>query len=117
MQEKLEDDCAVALEMLFKLIDVFKSTLPERTSTLGWEFLPVEKFRMDPHYQYLFIVRAVEYADSSSRRQRLRVPPQEIVLHFLLRRLLEAEHLATLRIDSAHDMFDQAVFSGGVHAL
>jgi len=31
--------------------------------------------------------------------------------------LLEAEDLATLRIDSGHHVPDGAIFAGGVHAL
>ncbi len=46
-----------------------------------------------------------------------RRPPEEIVLQFLGTRVLEAVNLASLRIDARHDVFDRAVFAGGVHGL
>ena len=39
------------------------------------------------------------------------------MVEFFRARLLEREHLATLRIDAGHDVFDGAVFACGVHGL
>ena len=44
-------------------------------------------------------------------------PPQEVVLQFLGAWVLEAEHLATLRVDAGHDVLDHAVLARGVHGL
>ena len=50
-------------------------------------------------------------------RQQHAVALEEIVLQFLVRRLLEAEHLAALRVEARHDVFDRAVFAGRIHRL
>ena len=50
-------------------------------------------------------------------RQALRCTPQKVVVQFLGRRLLEAEDLAALRIDAAHDVLDRPVLAGRVHRL
>ena len=50
-------------------------------------------------------------------RQRLHVAPQKIVIELLVGRLLEAEHLAALRVHSGHDVLDRAVLAGRVHGL
>ncbi len=39
------------------------------------------------------------------------------MIEFLHRRLLEREHLASLRIDSRHHVLDNAVLATGVHPL
>ena len=39
------------------------------------------------------------------------------MLHLFGARLFEAENLASLRIDSGHDVPDRAVLAGGVHPL
>ena len=47
----------------------------------------------------------------------LAVAPEEVVVEFLGRRLLEAVDLAALRIHARHDVLDRAVLAGGVHRL
>ncbi|OPZ75601.1 MAG: hypothetical protein BWY82_00190 [Verrucomicrobia bacterium ADurb.Bin474] len=44
-------------------------------------------------------------------------PPQEIVVELFTTRLLEAEHLTTLRINTRKNMPDEPVFSGRIHPL
>src|SRR5580658_3116097 len=39
------------------------------------------------------------------------------MLQFLRARVLEAEHLAALRIDAGHHVADDAILAGGVHGL
>ena len=43
--------------------------------------------------------------------------PEKVVLEFLAARRLEGVNLAALRIDAGHDVLDDAVFAGGIHAL
>ena len=50
-------------------------------------------------------------------RQRLRDPPQEVVVPLLGARRLERVHVAALRIDAGHDVLDDAVLAGRIHAL
>jgi hypothetical protein len=46
-----------------------------------------------------------------------RLPVLQRVTSTFTPAMLEAEHLAALRIDSGHHVPDRAVFSGGVHRL
>ena len=50
-------------------------------------------------------------------RQIARGAPEKIVLQFGGAGMLEAEHLAALRIDPGHHVLDGAVFSGRIHRL
>jgi len=70
-----------------------------------------------PDDQHLLVVRAVEDADAPALRQVARGAPQEVVLQFRLARVLEAEHLAALRIDARHHVLDGAVLAGRIHGL
>ena len=72
---------------------------------------------MDPDDEHLLVVRAVEDADAAALGQRLHVAPEEIVVELLVRRLLEAEDLAALRVHARHHVLDRAVLAGGVHRL
>ena len=72
---------------------------------------------MDPNDKNFLIVRAVENADTATLGQRARGAPQKIMVQLLEARMLETEHLATLRIDTGHYMFDRAVLAGGIHRL
>src|SRR5204863_7725101 len=45
------------------------------------------------------------------------VPPEEVVVQVLGRRLLEAEYLAALRVHAGHDVLDRAILTGRVHRL
>ena len=67
--------------------------------------------------QHLLVIGAVEDADAAALRQRLRGAPEKIVVQFGRARVLEAEHLAALRIDARHHVADGAVLAGGVHGL
>ena len=79
--------------------------------------LGAKNFRVDAGDEYLLKVGAVEYADLTARRQLARGAPQKIVFQLLGARVLEAEYLAALRVDSRHDVLDAAVLTGCVHGL
>ena len=53
----------------------------------------------------------------SALRQIARGAPKKIMMQFGGARMLEAEYLATLRVDPRHDMPDGAVLSGRIHGL
>ena len=67
--------------------------------------------------QHLLVIGAVEDADAAAFRQVARGAPEKIVLQLARARMLEAEHLAALRIDPGHDVADGAVLSRRVHGL
>src|SRR5438128_1250503 len=70
MQEKLQDDGAVARQMFFELIDILVAILPQGWAALrSGEFLSLEPLRMHTHHQHFFVVRTIEDADSTARRQ------------------------------------------------
>ena len=59
-----------------------------------------QNFGMHADDQHLLVIGAVEDADAAALRQVARGAPEEIVLQFARARMLEAEHLAALRIDA-----------------
>ena len=67
--------------------------------------------------QHFLVVGSVEDADPAALRQIARGAPEEVVLQFGGAGMLEAEHLAALRIDAGHHVPDGAVLSGRVHRL
>jgi hypothetical protein len=71
----------------------------------------------NPHHQHVFVIGAVEDADASAGRQAPRRPPQKIMLQILGARMLEGVNLTALRIETGHDVLDDAIFAGRVHAL
>ena len=72
---------------------------------------------MHPHDEDFLVVRTVEDADPPALGQVSDVAPHEVVVELLRRGLLERGHLAPLRIDAGHDVFDRAVFASRVHRL
>ena len=90
---------------------MFRVTSARRHLLLG------QDFRMHPHHQAFLVIGAVEDADAAALRQRDHAAPQEIVIEFERRRLLERMHLAALRVDAVEDALDRAVLAGRIHAL
>ena len=72
---------------------------------------------MHANDQHLLVVGSVEDADPAAFGQIARGAPEKIVFQFVGARMLEAEHLAALRIDAGHDVPDGAVLSGRIHRL
>ena len=67
--------------------------------------------------QHLFVVGPVENADPSSFRKIRRGAPKKIMKQLGGAGMLEAEHLASLRIDLRHHMPDGAILSRRIHRL
>src|ERR1700761_2733979 len=72
---------------------------------------------MNADDQCLFVIRSVENANVAPLRKAAGGAPEKIVGEFLGAGSLEAENLATLRVDTGHDMLDGAIFAAGVHRL
>jgi len=72
---------------------------------------------MDADDRHLFVIRTIEDADVSARRQRFDGAPQIVVLQFFDRRLLERMHLGPLRTDPGHHMTDHVVLPRRIHPL
>ena len=67
--------------------------------------------------QNLLVIGAVEDADPPAFGQIAGGAPEKVVFQFGGAGMLEAEHLAALRIDPGHHVLDGAVLSGGIHRL
>ena len=67
--------------------------------------------------QYLLVIGSVEDADSPAFRQIAAGAPEKIVFQFGGAWVFEAEHLASLGIDTGHHVPDGAVFSRSIHRL
>src|SRR2546423_15645613 len=117
-RKNLSTKDTVAGKMSLKGANVFETLLPYVfAEELGWQLLARQHFRMDAHHNHLFIIRAVENADSPAGRQADRRTPEEVMIELVRARRLERMNLAALRIDAAHHVLDDAVLAGGVHAL
>ena len=79
--------------------------------------LAVQNFRMDSNDQRFLAIGTIEHADPAAFRQSARGAPQKIMVQFLGTGMGEAEHLASLGIDTGHDMADGAVLAGRVYCL
>ena len=67
--------------------------------------------------QNLLVIGSVENADPAAFRKIPGGAPEKVVLQFTGAGMLEAEDLATLRIDPGHHVPDGAVFSRRIHGL
>src|SRR5215471_18166338 len=76
-----------------------------------------QEFLMDAHHQHLFVVGAVENTDAAALRKALGRAPQEVMVQFFGRRLLEARNFAALRIYSRKNVADHAILACRVHGL
>ena len=79
--------------------------------------LAVQDLGMHADDQHLFVIGAVEDPDAPAFREALRGAPEKVVFQLGRARMLEAEHLAPLRIDAGHQMANCTVLAGRVHGL
>ena len=118
VEKELEHDHSIAGEMALEFADILEAFLPDvLADQLGRDFLPLQQFGMRAHDQGLLVVRAVVDADPSSLRDADRRAPEKIVREILLARRLERVHVAALRVETGHDVVDDAVLAGGIHPL
>ena len=119
VQEELEDHRAVADQVPLEGVDVLVAPPPEllRRASPSGSRCAAEQLGVDLHDEDVLVVRPVEDADPAPLGQAPHVPPEEVVVELLGRRLLEAEDLAALGVDPGHDVLDRAVLAGRVHRL
>ena len=118
MEEEFAHDDAVARHVFFDVSDVLEPLVPDRRrNQLGRQALGVQKLLVHAHGEHFLVIGAVEYADAPALGQVLHATPQEVVVQLLGRGRLEGKHLAALRIDTGHDVFDRAVLAGGIRGL
>jgi hypothetical protein len=104
--------------MALETPDALEAMLPDCLPHEAWrQLLARQQVRMDAHHQNLLVVRTIENADTPSLRQAHRRSPKEIMIDLLRARSLERVDDTTLRIDARHDVLDDAVLAGGIHAL
>ena len=72
---------------------------------------------MDAHDERLLVIGPVEDAYPAAFRQAPRVAPQKVVIQLFVGRLLEAEYLASLRVQARHHVLDHAVLARCIHGL
>ena len=72
---------------------------------------------MHPDDQHFLVIGTIEYADLPARGEPASRAPEKIMLQLLGARLFETENFAALRIDSGHDVPNDAVLASGVHSL
>ena len=119
VQEEFDDARAVPVQVALEVADGAVAILPDAVvgDELPGKILFAEDRGMHAHDQHLFVIRAVEDADAAALGKLERRAPQEVVLELGRARLLEAHHVAALRIQAAHHVLDHAVLARGVHAL
>src|SRR5512133_318073 len=108
--------------MLLKIVDAPVTLMPEIlsgfTNRINTRYaLFHHDFGMNFCNEDLFVVRTVEYPNSSPFGKALSSSPQEIMVKFFSRRLLKAVYLTSLGINSRHDIFDCTVFTCRIHSL
>src|ERR1019366_8489896 len=119
VQENLDDLRAVAMKMLLQIADgviPLGPNIPLITQLFG-QSLAAQKFRMNANYQHFLVIGTIKDADPASFGKAACGAPEKVMFEFFGTRLLEAEHLTVLRIDSRHDMPDGSIFPGAVHSL
>ena len=119
VQEYLDDLRAVAMKVLLHIDDRVIPLVPNVlvVAQLLGESLAAEKFRVHSNDEHLLVIGTVEDADPAALGKAASGAPEEIMFKFLGAWLLEAENLATFRIDAGHDVTYGSVFSGSIHAL
>ena len=98
-------------------VDVLEATLPHVLLARIRETLLFQQLRMHAHDEHFFVVGPVENPDAPPFGEALHVAPHVVVVELLVRWLLEADHLAALRIHTRHDELDRAVLAGRIHRL
>ena len=118
MEKEFPHEHSVAHQMAFKGVDVLEPFPPKVfRDQRRRQFLAGQQLGMHPHHQSLLVIGAVEYPDAPALRQPPVRAPQEIMVQLLLGRYFERHHVATLRVDARHDVFDGTVLAGGIHRL
>ena len=118
VQEKLDDDNAVAREIAFETPNVLETLLPDIFCDQGFrKFLRGKNVLVNAHDEDFFVVRAIKNSDFSPLGDSFVRAPEIVVVQLFVAWRLERMDVAALRVDAGHDVFDDAVFAGRVHSL
>ena len=119
MEEELDDAGSVAVEVSLHIDDRTIAVVPDSLVAMQRvrEPFAAKNLGMNADDQDFLVIGSVEDADPSASLQIARGAPEKIVFQFGGAGMLEAEHLAALRIDPGHHMPDGAVLARGVHGL
>src|SRR3954447_4486061 len=118
VQEQLHDREAVLDEEALPVVDLAVAPLPHAVvAGGGGQLLAGEDLRVDAHHEHLLVMRAVEDRDLASRRELLRVAPEEVVVELGGGRPAEAVDDDPLRVHAAHHVPDRAVLAARVERL
>src|ERR1043165_7494751 len=85
MQEELQDLRPVSIEMALKGVDVLVPLLPKlfAPGRVSRHLLALEDLGVDAHDEDIFVIRPIEYPDSSALGDGLGTPPQERMVQLL----------------------------------
>ena len=118
VQEQLDDPKPVIGQIALPIVDLAVAALPHiPLLRRARKLLTIEILGVHPHHEHLLVVRPVEDPDVATRRQPLRIAPQEVVIKLLRRRDLEAVDVDTLRIHAAHHMTNRPVLARRIQRL
>src|SRR5208282_4885529 len=107
IEKELPDDDAIAPQVMLVRVDIGEAFIPDvRGDERRRRPFALEQLLVHAHDENLFVVGAVEDADSAALGDALGGPPEEVVIEFFGRRLLERINLASLRIDAGHHVLD-----------
>src|SRR5271166_433902 len=109
MQEELDDAGSVVVQVTFQIDDRSIPATPQSLVVrryIGQSFV-LKDLGMHAGDQDLLVIGPVENADPAAFRKVAAGAPEKVVLQFGVARMLEAEHLAALRVDSRHDVLDR----------
>src|SRR5215212_10440508 len=107
VQEEFQDGYTVEREVALEGVDLVVAPSPD---VLGDHVL-------DTDDEHVLVVGAVEDADPTPGRSAPVVSPQEVMVGLNGTRSLERRHPAPLRVDTAEDVLDGAVFPSRIHSL
>src|SRR5258706_12514630 len=118
MQKKLADYNTVARQVAFESVDIFVALVPDVFGDqLVRQLLRPQKRRMHAHDENFLVIRTVEDAYLSARRNALISAPKILVIQFLFAGRLEGVNVATLRVHTGQEGLDRAAFSCAVTVL
>src|SRR5579863_7522703 len=113
MEEELDDASAVNVKVFLKIHNRTIPIVPDFLVIVRsvWDALADQNFGMHAGNQNFLVIGQVEDANPPAFGKVAGSEPEKIVLQFTGAGMLEAEHLAALRINPRHDVPDSAVFS------
>ena len=117
MQKDFNNPCAVLIQIPFKACNLFIAVFKQCTGEAALRQIGVFVQAVHFYNQHIFVIGAVKNTDTAPGRKMAECPPEIIMVQLFGTRLFEIMHGNPLRVHTGDDMFDGAVFSGGIHGL